>query len=111
MLLYALVLSNTVNAAIDLPFAARCKDARDFTCCVKAFMASAGIEDDGLQNLRNATKQVECRLISVKSLDNSTDTLRPAVDQLALVESTYPNTLVVQKPRLASGLFRVLQIA
>lgn len=91
--------------------AAQCKDARDFLGCVKAFTSPATEADDGLQALRNAMKQVASRLAAGTSLRDSTATFRPVIDQLALVESRYPDSLAVKQARLAGNLFEALQLA
>ena len=56
-------------------------------------------------------KQVSRRLAARTSLRDSTETFRPVVDQLAIVESQYPDSLAVKNARLASNLFDALQIA
>ena len=112
LLFLALTLSALpLQAQIDPKVAAQCKDARDFLGCVKAFSVPAAAPDDGLQALRNAMKQVASRLNAGTSLRDSTETFRPVVDQLALVESSYSDSLTVTKARLASNLFDALQTA
>jgi hypothetical protein len=107
----ALLASTPVLAQVDPKIAAQCKDARDFVGCVKAFTTPAAPSTDNLTALRNAMKQVAGRLSAGTSLNDSTETFRPVVDQLAIVESTYPNSLAVQKARLASNLFNALRLA
>ena len=112
LLLLALVLTaGTAHAQVDPKVAAQCKEARDFLGCVKAFTTPATQADDGLQSLRNAMKQVASRLAAGTSLRDSTETFRPVIDQLALVESSYPDSLAVKQARLASKLFDALQLA
>ena len=111
-LFLALVLAaGNAYAQVDPKVAEQCKDARDFLGCVKAFTTPAAQPDDGLTALRNAMKQVASRLAVGTSLRDSTETFRPVVDQLAIVESQYPNSLAVRKARLASNLFDALQTA
>ena len=95
---------------VDPKVAAQCKDARDFQGCVKAFTTPAETTDE-LSSLRGAMKQVAARLRSGTSLRDSSTTFQPVVDQLALVESTYPDSLAVRKAKKASLLFDVLQEA
>ena len=112
LLLLALMLTaGNAYAQVDPKVAEQCKDARDFLGCVKAFTTPAAQADDGLTALRNAMKQVASRLAVGTSLRDSTETFRPVVDQLAIVESQYPDSLAVRKARLASDLFDALQIA
>ena len=112
LLLLALMLTaGNAYAQVDPKVAEQCKDARDFLGCVKAFTTPAAQPDDGLTALRNAMKQVASRLAVGTSLRDSTDTFRPVVDQLALVESQFPDSLAVKNARLASDLFDALQIA
>tara|TARA_B100002051_G_scaffold257296_1_gene274557 strand:+ start:873 stop:1346 length:474 start_codon:yes stop_codon:yes gene_type:complete len=106
LLLLTLVLTaSTAHAQVDPKVAAQCKDARDFLGCVKAFTTPAAQADDGLTPLSNAMKQVAGRLRSGTSLNDSTETFRPVIDELALVESTYKDSLAVEKASLASRLF------
>ena len=112
LLLVALILTaSPLQAQVDPKVAAQCKDARDFFGCVKAFSVPAAAPDDGLQALRNAMKQVASRLAAGTSLRDSTETFRPVVDQLSIVESQYPKSLAVKNARLASNLFDALQTA
>ena len=112
LLLLALMLTaGNAYAQVDPKVAEQCKDARDFLGCFKAFTTPAAQPDDGLTALRNAMKQVASRLAVGTSLRDSTDTFRPVVDQLALVESQFPDSLAVKNARLASDLFDALQIA
>lgn len=89
----------------------KCKDARDFQGCVKAFTTAAPTEEDPLSPLRSAMKQVAARLRAGTSLRDSSEVFRPVVDQLALVQGQYPNGLTVEKAKLASRMFDVLQQA
>lgn len=112
LLLLALVLTaGNAHAQVDPKVAKQCKDARDFVGCVKAFTAPAATPNDGLTPLRNAMKQVASRLAVGTSLRDSTETFRPLIDQLAIVESQYPDSLAVKNARLASNLFDALQVA
>ena len=111
LLLAQIVTAGNAYAQVDPKVAEQCKDARDFLGCVKAFTTPAAQAEDGLTALRNAMKQVASRLAVGTSLRDSTETFRPVVDQLAIVESQYPNSLAVRKARLASDLFDALQIA
>jgi len=105
------MLSMPANAQVDPKVAAQCKDARDFVGCVKAFTTPALAPDDGLDGLRNAMKQVAARLQAGTSYNDSTETFRPLIDQLAIVESTHPDSLAVNEARLAAKLFDALQEA
>ena len=105
------LIPSAADAQVDPKIAKQCKDARDFLGCVKAFTSPAGPVDDGLQSLRNAMKKVASRLAAGTSLGDSTETFRPVVDELALVENMYSNSLAVKKARLASDLFDALQTA
>lgn len=112
LLFLALVLTaGSSYAQVDPKVAEQCKDARDFLGCVKAFTTPAAQPDDGLTALRNAMKQVASRLAAGTSLQDSTETFRPVIDELAIVESQYPDSLAVKKARFASELFDVLQTA
>ena len=107
----ALLASTPVLAQVDPKIAAQCKDARDFIGCVKAFTTPAVDTENDLTALRSAMKQVAARLRSGTSLNDSTSTFRPVVDELALVESSYSDSLAVQKANFASSLFDSLQSA
>jgi hypothetical protein len=107
----AVLVSAPAFAAPSPEVAAKCKDARDFQGCVKAFTTAAPANDDALTPLRNAMKQVAARLRSGTSLRDSSEVFRPVVDQLAIVEGQYPDQLAVQKARLASRMFDALQLA
>ena len=96
---------------VDPKVAEQCKDARDFVGCVKAFTTPAAAPDDGLGGLRSAMKQVAGRLEAGTSLANSTNTFQPVIDQLAIVESQYPDNFNVIQARRASNLFNILQQA
>jgi len=106
-----LLMAAPVLAAPTPEVTAKCKDARDFQGCVKAFTSTAPAEDDALTPLRNAMKQVAARLRSGTSLRDSSEVFRPVVDQLAIIEGQYTDQLAVQKARLASRMFDALQIA
>jgi hypothetical protein len=106
-----LIVAVPAFAAPTPEVAAKCKDARDFQGCVKAFTTTAPADDDALTPLRNAMKQVAARLRSGTSLRDSSEVFRPVVDQLAIVESQYPDQLAVQKARLASRMFDAMQLA
>jgi hypothetical protein len=104
-------LSLAAHAQVDPKVAAQCKDAKDFVGCVKAFTTPATDPDDGLSGLRAAMKQVASRLRSGTSLRDASETFRPVVDQLAITEADNPNSLAVQKAKLASSMFNALQLA
>lgn len=100
------------SAQVNPKIAAQCKDARDFQGCVKAFSAPASSQvDDPLNPLRNAMKQVAERLSMGTSLRDSTITFQPVIDQLAIVETKYPDALAVKEARKSSSMFNVLQSA
>ena len=100
------------SAQVNQKIAAQCKDARDFQGCVKAFSVPASSQvDDPLNPLRNAMKQVAERLSMGTSLRDSTITFQPVIDQLAIVETKYPDTLAVKEARKSSSMFNVLQSA
>ena len=101
--------STPALAEVDPKIAAQCKDARDFVGCVKAFTTPAALPTDNLTALRNAMKQVAGRLSAGKSLRDSTNTFQPVIDELAVVESPYPDNLNVIQARRASGLFDIVQ--
>lgn len=107
----ALLVAAPAFAVPSPEVAAKCKDARDFQGCVKAFTTTAPTDDDALTPLRNAMKQVAARLRSGTSLRDSSEVFRPVVDQLAIVEGQYPDELAVQRARLASRMFDALQLA
>ena len=107
----ALLASTPVLAQVDPKIAAQCKDARDFVGCVKAFTTPAAPSTDNLTALRNAMKQVAGRLSAGTSLRDSTNTFQPVIDELAVVESQYPDNFNVIQARRASGLFDILQTA
>lgn len=88
-----------------------CKEARDYAGCVKAFTTPTAPQEDSLAPLRNAMKQVAARLEAGTSLRDSTGTFQPVIDQLAIVESSQPDALAVQKAKLASRMFDALQLA
>jgi len=110
-LLTLLLSAGSAYAQVDPEVAEQCKDARDFQGCVKAFTSPAAASDDGLTALRNAMKQVASRLSAGTSLNDSTSTFRPVIDELAIVESQYPDSLAVKNAQRASKLFDVLQVA
>lgn len=100
------------SAQVNPKIAAQCKDAKDFLGCVKAFSAPASSQvDDPLNPLRNAMKQVAERLSMGTSLRDSTITFQPVIDQLAIVETKYPDALAVKEARKSSSMFNVLQSA
>ena len=107
----AVLLTASAWAQVDPKVAAQCKDARDFLGCVKAFTTPASQPSDDLTGLRGAMKQVAARLSSGTNLRDSTITFQPVIDQLALVEGSFPESLAVQKASLASRLFNVMQSA
>jgi hypothetical protein len=107
----ALLLTAPTLAQVDPKVAAQCKDARDFLGCVKAFTTPASQSSDDLTALRGSMKQVAARLSSGTNLRDSTITFQPVIDQLALVEGSFPESLAVQKASLASRLFNVMQSA
>lgn len=96
-------------AQVDPKVAEQCKDARDFVGCVKAFTTPAAAPEDALSSLRKAMKQVAGRLAAGTSLQNSTNTFQPVVDELASVEADHPKSLNVIEAKRASRLFNVLQ--
>jgi hypothetical protein len=99
-------------AQVNPKIAAQCKDARDFLGCVKAFSAPASSQvDDPLNPLRNAMKQVAERLNMGTSLRDSTITFQPVIDQLAIVETKYPDALAVKEAKKSSSMFSALQSA
>ena len=110
LLLALMLTAGNAYAQVDPKVAEQCKDARDFLGCVKAFITSAAQPDDGLTALRNAMKQVASRLAVGTSLRDSTDTFRPVVDQLALVESQFPDSLAVKNARLASDCLMLFKL-
>ena len=107
----AVLLTAPAWAQVDPKVAAQCRDARDFLGCVKAFTTPASQPSDDLTGLRGAMKQVAARLSSGTNLRDSTITFQPVIDQLALVEGSFPESLAVQKASLASRLFNVMQSA
>lgn len=114
ILIYAAILASLTSVAhaqVDPEVAAQCKDAKDFVGCVKAFTTPAAVPDDGLSRLRGAMKQVASRLSSGTSLRDSSETFRPVIDELAVVEATHAGDLAVEKARLASAMFNALQLA
>lgn len=114
ILICSAILASLVSAAhaqVDPKVAAQCKDAKDFVGCVKAFTTPAAAPDDGLSRLRGAMKQVASRFSSGTSLRDSSESFRPVIDELAIVEGTYPGDLAVEKARLASAMFNALQLA
>ncbi len=89
-----------------------CIEAKDYAGCVKAMTTpTAPAEEDSLTPLRNAMKQVAARLTTGTSLRDSTETFRPVVDQLAIVASSNPSALAVEKAKLALRMFDSLQEA
>lgn len=88
-----------------------CVEAKDYSGCVKSMTSAPVPEEDSLTPLRNAMKQVAARLRSGTSLRDSTLTFQPVVDQLAVAESVSPDSLAVQKAKLASRMFDALQLA
>ncbi len=88
-----------------------CVEAKDYSGCVKSMTSAPAPEEDSLTPLRNAMKQVAARLRSGTSLRDSTLTFQPVVDQLAVAESASPDSLAVQKAKLASRMFDALQLA
>lgn len=111
LVVVAFLVATPVYTAPSPEVAAKCKDARDFQGCVKAFTTAAPMEEDALTPLRNAMKQVAARLRSGTSLRDSSEVFRPVVDQLAIVQSQYPNDIAVEKAKLASRMFDALQLA
>jgi hypothetical protein len=111
LVVVAFLVATPVYAAPSPEVAAKCKDARDFQGCVKAFTTAAPTEEDALTPLRNAMKQVAARLRSGTSLRDSSEVFRPVVDQLAIVQSQYPDDIAVEKAKLASRMFDALQLA
>ena len=100
------------SAQVNPKIAAQCKDARDFQGCVKAFSAPASSQvDDPLNPLRNAMKQVAERLSMGTSLRDSTITFQPVIDQLAIVETKYPDALAVKEAKKSGSMFSALQSA
>ena len=97
--------------SIDPKIHKQCKDARDYTGCVKAFTSPPPPSDDGLSGLRAAMKQVSARIRSGFSLRDSTLFFQPLTDQLALVRSTYPGSLAVTNASKAEELFGIVQTA
>jgi hypothetical protein len=88
-----------------------CIEAKDYSGCVKSMTSAPATEEDSLTPLRNAMKQVAARLRSGTSLRDSTLTFQPVVDQLAVAGSASPDSLAVEKARLASRMFDALQLA
>ena len=112
----ALITALTLGAApamagVDPSVHSSCKDAKDYQGCVKAFTTPAPETADALAPLRGAMKQVAARLQAGTSLNDSSSTFQPVVDQLALVEGTHSDSLTVQSARKASNLFNALQSA
>ena len=100
-----------VAAAVDPATHKLCIQAKDYAGCVKAMTTTPPQEEDAIAPLRNAMKQVAGRLSFGTTLADSTGTIQPVVDQLALAESKDPNSLAVQTAREAVRLFDILQTA
>jgi hypothetical protein len=109
--LATLLVAGPALATTDPKIHTLCLEARDYAGCVKSMAAPAAPAEDSLTPLRNAMKQVAARLRSGTSLRDSTVTFQPVVDQLAVVEASYPDALAVQKAKLASRMFDALQLA
>jgi hypothetical protein len=89
----------------------QCKDARDYSGCVKSFTSPPPQSDDGLSGLRAAMKQVSARILSGFSLRDSTLFFQPVTDQLALVRSKHSDSLAVTNASKAEELFGIVQFA
>lgn len=103
--------SNSLAESIDSKIHERCKDARDYVGCVKAFTSPEQPVDDGLSGLRSAMKQVSARIRGGFSLRDSTLFFQPLTDQLALVRSSHPESLAVINASKAEELFNVVRAA
>lgn len=100
-----------VVAAVDPSTHKLCVQAKDYAGCVKAMTTAPAQEEDSMTPLRNSMKQVAGRLSFGTSLADSTSTIQPVIDQLALAESKDPNSLAVKSAREAVQLFDILQTA
>lgn len=97
--------------SVDQKIHQQCKEARDYSGCVKAFTAPQQPLDDGLNPLRVAMKQVSARIRSGFSLRDSTLFFQPLTDQLALVRGSHPESLAVVSASKAEQLFGIIQSA
>lgn len=80
---------------IDPKIHKQCKDARDYTGCVKAFTPLPPTSDDELSALLAAMKQVAARITTGFALRDATLFFQPVTDQLALVRSSHPESSAV----------------
>lgn len=108
---FLILLSCSAHAELPSRVHKLCLEAKDYAGCVKAMTITPTAGDDSLTQLRNAMKQVAARLRSGTSLRDSTETFRPVVDQLAIVEASHPDAFAVKTARLASRMFEALQLA
>ena len=103
-----LAIGSPVLAQVDPQVAEKCKDARDFLGCVKAFSEPV-ISSDELSELRDAMKKVASRLASGTSLNNSSSTFQPVIDAHAVVTGDKQNSLAYQSASMAINLFNLTQ--
>ena len=78
--------------------------------CVKAFTLPSSQPENGLSALRNAMREAASRLVTTKNIENSERDFQPVVDQLAIVEPRYPNSLTVKNAIRAVDLFDALKV-
>ena len=106
----ALLLANPAVAEISEDIKKTCMQAQDFLGCVKALSGGSELDQQNeLQALRNAMKQVASRIDSGISFKNSTSIFQPLIDELAIAAEAHPDSLAVKSSTKARELFKYAQ--